>query len=425
MMQRHVRRKLISAAFALIGAVGISSVNIASAQEKAPIRIGFGMAETGPLALNGKAARVAMEIWREDINAKGGLLGRKVEFVSYDDQSNPSLVPGIYTKLIDSDKVDLVVSGYGTNFIAPAMPTIMQRNLTFVTLFGTAVNQKFNYNRYFQLMPNGEDPAVGMTYGFFEVAMQANPKPTTVALVGGDAEYPSLALEGARINAKKMGLKVVYDKTYPPNTTDYAPVIRAIQATKPDVVFVASYPPDTVGMIRAANEVGLKTQVFGGGMIGLGFAAIKKQLGPLLNGIVGFELYAPEPTIKFPGVEAFLKKYQERAKKEGVDELGYYLPPYGYAMMEILGGAVEKVGSLDQAKLAEYIHKTTFKTVVGDITFASNGEWKVGRPLYVQYKGVVGNDIDQFRKPGKSLIMFPKELKSGELRFPYEEARKQ
>ncbi len=422
MLHGNFRRSLLIASLAIMGAVGFGTV---SAQEKPPLRIGFGMAETGAMAANGKAAKLAMEIWREDTNAKGGLLGRKVEFVSYDDQTNPSLVPGIYTKLIESDKVDLVVSGYGTNLIAPAMPTIMQRNLTFISLFGTAVNQKFNYPRYFQVMPNGEDPAVGLTYGFFEAAMQASPKPMTVALVGGDAEYPALALEGARINAKKMGLKIVYDKTYPPNTTDYAPVIRAIQATNPDVVFVASYPPDTVGMIRAANEVGLKTKVFGGGMIGLGFAAVKKQLGPLLNGVVGFELYVPEPTIKFPGVEAFLKKYQGRAEKEGVDPLGFYLPPYGYAMMEVLGTAIEKVGSLDQGKLADYMHKNTFKTVVGDITFADNGEWKVGRPLYVQYKGVAGNDIDQFRKPGKAPIMFPKDLKSGELRTPYEEARKQ
>lgn len=418
----HFRRKLFIASLAVLGTLGFTSVN---AQEKPPIKIGFSMGETGPMAGNGKAAKLSMEIWREDINAKGGLLGRKVEFISYDDQSNASLVPGIYTKLIDSDKVDLVVSSYGTNFIAPAMPTIMQRNLTFMTLFGMGVNQKFNYPRYFQIMPNGIDPTVGFTYGFFEAAMQIKPKPTTVALVGTDAEYPALALEGARINAKKMGLKIVYDKTYPPNTTDYAPVVRAIQATNADIVYVASYPSDTVGMIRAANEVGLKTKIFGGGMIGLGFASIKKQLGPLLNGVVGYELYVPEPTVKFPGIEAFLKKYQSRAEKEGVDPLGFYLPPYAYAMMEILGNSIEKVGSLDQGKLADYMHKNAFKTVVGDVEFAANGEWKVGRPMYVQYKGVAGNDIEQFRLPGKAPIMFPKELKSGELRYPYEEARKQ
>ena len=231
--------------------IGLALTGAALAQQ--PLKIGFGMSLTGPLAGNGKAALIAMEIWRDDVNAKGGILGRKVEFVYYDDQTSPATVPSIYTKLLDVDKVDLVVSGYGTNVIAPAMPIMMQRNLTFMTLFGLNVNSKFNYDRYFQIMPAGPNPAVGWSQGFFDAAMSMNPKPKTVALVGADAEYPAMALEGAREHAKKTGLKIVYDKTYPPNTVDYSPIVRAIQATNPDVVLLASYPPDSVGMVRAAK----------------------------------------------------------------------------------------------------------------------------------------------------------------------------
>ena len=393
------------------------------APAKPPIRIGMGMALTGSLAANGKAALVSMQIWAEDVNARGGLLGRKVELVVYDDQSSPASVPGIYTKLLDVDKVDLVVSGYATNMIAPAMPTIMQKKMLFMGLFGLAVNSSFGYDRYFGIQPHGENAAVDMTQGFFDAAMSVNPKPKTIAIVGADAEYPHAAMTGARETIKKLGLKIVYDKTYPPNTTDFSPVVLAIQATTPDVVFVASYPPDTVGIIRAANEVGLKTQVFGGGMIGLGTAAVKKQLGPLLNGILGYELYAPEPSIKFPNVEKFLVKYQARADKEGIDPLGYYLPPYAYAIMEIMAEAIDKTKGLDQKVLAEYIHTHTFSTVVGDVTFATNGEWKKGRSLWLQYRGVTGNDSDQFRKPGKAVVIQPAYLKSGELRYPYNEVR--
>ncbi len=396
---------------------------LGQAQTKPPIRIGMGMALTGSLAANGKAALVSMQIWAEDVNARGGLLGRKVELISYDDQSSPAAVPGIYTKLLDVDKVDLVVSGYATNMIAPAMPTIMQKKMLFMGLFGLAVNTNFSYDRYFGIQPHGENAAVDMSQGFFDAAMSINPKPKTIAIVGADAEYPAAAMVGARETIKKLGMKIVYDKTYPPNTTDFSPVVRAIQATTPDVVFVASYPPDTVGMIRAANEVGLKTKVFGGGMIGLGTAAVKKQLGPLLNGILGYELYAPEPSIKFPNVEKFLVKYQARADKEGIDPLGYYLPPYAYAIMEIIAEAVDKTQGLDQKALADYIHSHTFSTVVGDVTFASNGEWKKGRSLWVQYRGVTGNDIDQFRKPGKAVVIQPAYLKSGELRYPYSDVR--
>ena len=129
------------------GLVALSLALVAPVHAQQPLKIGFGMSLTGPLAGNGKAALIAMQIWAEDVNAKGGILGRKVELVFYDDQTNPSTVPSIYSKLIDVDKVDLLVSGYGTNVIAPAMPIVMQRNMAFMTLFGLNVNSKFNYRR--------------------------------------------------------------------------------------------------------------------------------------------------------------------------------------------------------------------------------------------------------------------------------------
>src|ERR1051326_7131332 len=156
---------------------GIATLALAvSAHAQQPLKIGFGMSLTGPLAGNGKAALISMEIWKEDVNARGGLLGRKVELVYYDDQTNPSTVPGIYNKLLDVDKVDLVVSGYGTNVIAPVMPIMMQRKLTFMSLFGLNVNEKFKYDRYFQIMPAGPNPALGWSQGFFEAAMGLTPR---------------------------------------------------------------------------------------------------------------------------------------------------------------------------------------------------------------------------------------------------------
>ena len=112
------------------------------AQANDTSKIGFSMALTGTLAGAGKGALVAMQVWAEDVNARGGLLGKQVELVFYDDQTNPATVPAIYTKLLDIDKVDFVVSGYGTNLIAPAMPIVMQRGLVFPALFGLAVNEK-------------------------------------------------------------------------------------------------------------------------------------------------------------------------------------------------------------------------------------------------------------------------------------------
>ena len=403
----------------LMASVAILSPLSSTARAAEPIKIGFSMALTGGLAGAGKAALIAMEIWREDINKADGLLGRQVEFVYYDDATSPAKVPGIYTKLLNIDKVDLVVSSYGTNEIAPAMPIIMRKKLVFPSLFGLAVNDKFNYDRYFQIMPAGPDPKNDWSKGFFTIAAEQNPKPQTIALLSADAEFARNAVAGARRNALKMGLKIVYDKTYPPGMADFSPIVRAIKATAPDLVYVGSYPPGSVGMVKSAHELGLKPKMFGGGMVGLQFAAIQKNLGPMLNGIINYDFWVPEPTLNFPGVVDFLKKYQEKAKGKGVDPLGHYLPPFAYAYLQVLGQAVNAVGSLDQGKIAEYMHKTTFTTVVGPVKFGANGEWAKTRTLQIQFRDIKPNDMSQFEGPGKRIVLYPKEWKSGDVVYPY------
>jgi branched-chain amino acid transport system substrate-binding protein len=416
-----LRASLAAGALSL-AAIPASLVPLAAhAQAKQPIKIGFSMALTGGLAGGGKAALISMEIWRDDVNKKGGLLGRPVEFVYYDDATQPANVPAIYTKLLEVDKVDLVVSGYGTNLIAPAMPIIMRKKLVFPALFGLAANEEFKYDRYFQIMPAGPEPKLDWSRGFFALAMEQNPKPKSVAIVAADAEFALNAAEGARANAKRLGLNIVYDKTYPPATTDFTPIVRAIQATNPDIVYVGSYPPDSVGMVRAANEVGLKCKMFGGGMVGLQFAANQKNLGPLLNNVVNYDFWVPEPTLNFPGVNEFLAKYQQAAKGKGVDPLGHYLPPYSYAYLEVLGQAVEATKSLDHGKLAAYMHKTTFDTVVGKVKFGKNGEWAKTRTLQVQFRGVQPDNMEQFAAPGKRIVLYPKEWKSGDIVYPYKQ----
>lgn len=396
----------------------------AAAQEPAPIRIGFSEALTGGLAAGGKAALLAYQIWAEDVNARGGLLGRKVELVFYDDQSSPSGVPSIYTKLLDVDKVDLVMSGYGTVPTAAAMPVIMQRQKLFLSLFALAVNEQFKYDRYFQLQPNGPNARVEFSKGFYDLAMALEPKPRTVAMVGADAEFSHLALDGARETAKKLGLRIVYDRTYPPATVDFTPIMRAIKNSNPDLVYLASYPPDSAGLIRAAHEVGITARMFGGGTIGLQFAALKTQLGPLLNNVISYDLYVPEPTMKFPGIEQFLERYRSRAISAGVDPLGHYIPPFAYAEMQILEAAIKAVGSLDEAKLAQHLHTATFPTVVGDIKFSPSGEWAEPRLLLVQYRGISGNDVEQFKQPGKQIVIYPPKYKSGDLVEPFDTTRR-
>jgi branched-chain amino acid transport system substrate-binding protein len=388
-----------------------------------PIRIGFSIELTGPLAAVGKTGLLAFQIWAEDVNKKGGLLGRKVELVYYDDQGNPSNVPGIYTKLIEIDKVDLLVSSYGTNLVAPAMPIVMQKNRLFFGLFALGVNESFHYPKYFSMLVFGPDPKPTFSKGWFDIALKQNPKPETVALVTADAEFGRNALDGARENIKKLGLKTVYDRAYPPTTVDYTPIIRAVQATNPDMVYVASYLPDTVGILRAVNETGLTTKMFGGALVGTPTATLRTQMGPLLNGLVVGELWEPTETMNFPGIWDFLKQYQAKAPAEGIDPLGYFLPPFAYGEMQILGDAITAVGSLDEEKLAQYMHSHPFKTVVGEISFNPDGEWTEPRNVFVQYHGIKGNDLDQFRDDSRITILYPAQYKSGEVIWPYNKAR--
>jgi len=338
-----------------------------------PIKVGFSMALTGSVAQNGKQLIMALELWRDDINASGGLLGRPVELVYYDDQSNPSNVPGIYTKLITVDKVDLLLGPYATNMAAAAVPVIMQHNMTTISILAVDVNRHFHYSRYFDMIPVGPEGTRAFSKGFFALAAAQKPRPQTVAIVSADAEFSKTSADGARENANAEGFKIIYDQGYPPSTTDFAPVMRAVQAANPDIVFVAAYPPDTVGIVRAAAEIGLTPKMFGGTMIGLLITPIKMQLGPLLDGIVIMESFVPAPSFNFPGVTGVLKRYQAKAAGEKIDPIGYAFVPFGYAAGQVLAQAVETTRSLDQAKLADYIHRHSFYTVVGEINYTPDG----------------------------------------------------
>ncbi len=416
--------RLKCAVAALAVALAASMVPAAAqAPSGQPITIGFGMALTGPLAANGKMSLVAMKIWEEDVNAKGGLLGRPVKLVYYDDQSSPATVPNIYTKLLDVDKVDFAVSPYASTQIAPAMPIMMQKKRLYISLFGTGINDEFNYDKYFSMLPTGPTPKPSFTTGFFKVAMAQIPKPQTIAIAAADAEFGRNACEGARENAKAAGLKILYDKNYPPTTADFAPIVRAVQATNPDIFLVCSYPLDSVGLVKAVNEIGFKPKMWGGAMVGLQATVFKTQLGPLLNGIVNYETWIPAPTMQFEGSMELLKKYQARAAAEGVDPLGYYMPVWAYAYLQVLGDAITATKSLDDNKLADYIRKTTFKTVVGDVKFGAKGEWAEERMLLIQFQNIKNNSIDAFRDLSTEVILYPPQYKSGNVIYPYDKAK--
>jgi branched-chain amino acid transport system substrate-binding protein len=394
----------------------------ASAQE--PIRIGFSMALTGGAAANGKVALLAMKIWESDVNAKGGLLGRPVKLVYYDDQSSGANVPGIYTKLLDVDKVELIAGPYSTILTAPAMPVVMAHNMVIVSLTALGVNETFHYPRYFAMVQTGPNPTRVFSHGFFAVAAAQNPKPKTVAIAASDQEFSKNASDGARANAKAEGFTIVYDKSYPPQTTDFSPIVQAVAALNPDIFYIASYPNDSVGMLRAVSEIGWKPKMLGGSMVGLNNTAIKMQLGPLLNGVVGYENWLPLKPLLFPGVQEMLAKYQAQAKGEGVDPLGYNTATSAYAYLQVLEEGVEGAHSLDQGKIADWLHHNELHTVLGDFRYGPDGEWDKSRFLTVQYRNITGKTLDQFSDPARVAVVDPPDFKTGDLIYPYANAVK-
>jgi branched-chain amino acid transport system substrate-binding protein len=427
-------RKLKSGTFAWIAGLAVTFVagamfvmSSAQAQDKKPITIGFAMSLTGFLGPNGKQALLASEIWRDQVNAAGGLLGRPVKLVYYDDKSSPAEIPGIYTKLLDIDHVDLVLSAYATNDVAPAMPVVMRAGKTFISLFALDVNSQFHYPKYFSVLPTGPNTKTSFTKGFFEIAAAQHPKPKTVALAAADADFSQNACDGARENAKHYGFKIVYDKSYPPppKTTDFTPIARAIKAANPDLVVVCAYPADSVGMVEAANEVGLTPKMFGGAMVGLQATVFKEKLKTKLNGIVNYETWVPDKKEMYPGTEAFFKEYQVRAKAAGADPLGYYLAGWGYARMQLLGDAIKGAKSINDDKIAAYLRSHTFHTIMGPIKFGAKGEWAESRMLTVQYHSITdAANLETWRGMSYQTVLEPANLATGKVIYPYEKAHK-
>ncbi|MCO6415313.1 amino acid ABC transporter substrate-binding protein [Siccirubricoccus sp. KC 17139] len=420
-MDHLTRRQFgrLSLAAAIAGAGQVAGVFPALAQSANPIRIGFAMALSGGLAGNGRATLLAYQIWAQEVNARGGILGRPVQLVFYDDQTQPGLVPGIYTKLLDVDKVDIVTSPYATAMIAPAMPVVMQRNVTFLTIFGAGVNEAFKYDRHFNVNVVGDNMKETYATGYFEVAAMLPAPPRSIAIAAVDNEFAQKAAESARYHAKKRGIRIVYDRSYPPSTVDFTPIIRAMQSGRPDLVFIASYPPDSSGLVRAANELRFTPAIFGGGLVGPQLASFQSQFGPLLNNLVTWDVYSPEPTMDFPGVATFLQKYRELAPREQTDLLGNYIPPYAYAQMQTLEQTLTRIGKIDQAAMAADMHAQEFDTIVGKFRFSALGEWAEPRNLFVQFQGITDNELERYKRPGAKVILAPASLKSGSLRTPY------
>jgi branched-chain amino acid transport system substrate-binding protein len=419
---RSITRRTFGKLAAAASGAAVTGLRSAKSAE-GPIRIGFSIAQTGNIASGGKAGLAALELWRGDVNAGGGLVGRQVEFVVYDDQSQASNVPGIYAKLMDIDKVDLLLLPYGTNLTAVVMPMIVQRNRFVLGQFEIGQNDKLHFDKFFEIAPWGPNPGANWCRGYFDLAKRQGYK--TLVIVNSDAEFSANAANAGAKIAEEYGMKVLSIQHYPPNTVDFSGILRSVNAAAPDFVFVASYPAESASLTRGISEIGIadSVQMFGGAMVGIQYAQQLESLGSALNGITNYDTFVVAPTMNFPGITQFLDRYQKVAEGEKIDALGHFLPPFFYAGGQLIAAAVKATGAIDEEKMAKWLHANTIDTIVGPIKFGPDGNWAESRIVWAQYRGVVDKNLDQFRKPGSQIILQPQTLETGKLASPFGKAR--
>src|SRR4029077_9244005 len=300
----------------------------------------------------------------------------------------------------------------------------IERKRFFIGLMALAVNAKFHYPQYFVMIPTGPRPNAALSEGFFEIAGRQSPKPQTVAILVADAPFSQSPAQGAKDNLAQQGMRVVFEGKYPLSTTDFTPYMEDLKKINPDVLFLCSYINDSIGLVKAMNAAGLSPKQVGGAMIGPQNGVVKAELGPLLNGLVNYEYWLPVPSLINPNIQSLIATYQSRAEQAGADPLGYYVAPLAYAQMQVLEQAVKAIGSTDDAALSDYARKSTFDTVVGNVKFGEGGGWAQPRVLTVQFQNIGSNNISEFKKPNTQAVIYPPEIASASLTYPYAKARR-
>lgn len=383
-----------------------------------PVRVGAALPLTGSRAPIGRQLATALAIWKDDVNAAGGLLGRPLELVLSDEQSNLANVAAIVTKLIVDDKADLLLGPYGAEDVAAALPVIAAHGMSTVGLLASGANARLRYPRYFAMAPEGRDVAKAWSAGFLALAADHADAVKTVALIGADEAAAQRALAGARANLMALPFTTVFDRPYPRDLADFAPILHALQITNPDAVYAATTSPDTAGLVRAITAIGLQPKLLGGALR-LDATAVETQLGPLLDGFVVERPIAPVTADAPPLLQAMLTRYQQTAADERLDPLGYLYPPFAYAAGQVLAAAVAATQSLDQEKIAQYLHTHPVGTVAGTVAFAADGEWTKSGMAVTQFQGVPNGGLDSFRLSPHEPVLWPDARKTGALIFPY------
>jgi branched-chain amino acid transport system substrate-binding protein len=377
-----------------VGAIAlVALVASTGAQAQAPIKIGASLSLTGTYAQPGSYQKEGYELCQDHLNAKGGLLGRKVEFVFYDDQSMPATGVRLYEKLITEDKVDAVMGPYSSP-ITEAVANVSEKYQKVMVSPLAATTSIFKKGRKYIFMVIS--PAEAYLDGLVDMAAKRGLK--TIAVINEDTLFTKASAVGVAEIAKKKGMQVVFQEAYPKGNTDFSALLTKLKAANPDVIAASTYFDDAVAITRQMKELNVNAKMYGvtvGGDLPK-FYELLKQNAEYVYGATQWEGNLP-----YPGQKEFVDSYQKKFGHEPV-----YHSAAGYAGCVIYGEAVKRAGSLDSDKVRDQLLKLETRTFFGDYKVDGDG-------FQVAHKMVMFQWQD-----GKKVTVWPDDLANGKPRYP-------
>jgi branched-chain amino acid transport system substrate-binding protein len=361
-----------------------------SGNSKDPIVVGISLPLTGDFSQPGGEARKGYEIWRDQVNADGGLLGRQVELKITDDASNQDTVVTDYTKLITQDKVDLLLGTFSTLLNFPASAVAEKNGMLYVEPAGGAPKMfDRGYKKLFfaQQATASHQPDVFVDY---IKSLPENERPKTAAYPTQDDPFTTPVIESMQKQLEELGVETVYTTTYPADATNFQTIASAIAAAKPDLIAQGAVFEDGVGLVRSLQQLNYSPKM-------LFQTSAPSNAGQYSDGIGVKNTEGVFYTVSWnekattPNNDKFVAEYAKRfdggiPAEDAAD---------AYAAAQVVQAAVEAVGSLDQDKLAEWLHANEVTTILGPLAWDETGaptsdfllaQWQNGAPEIVAPK---------------------------------------
>jgi ABC-type branched-subunit amino acid transport system substrate-binding protein len=377
---------------------------LAQAPAGQPIRIGSTLALTGPLSATALTHKLVGEIYVEQLNKRGGLLGRPVQWIVKDDQSKPDLARTLYEQLVTSDKVDLLMGPYATGAILSAMGVAQRYNKVLVHhTFGIPSLAK--YDMQFPAWALGPDPGNTVSNTLFDMLAASKKPPKTIAIV--TSKFPSvhfLSLAGREV-AKKRGLKEVLFLEWDFGNRDFGPIAARVKDANPDLVWMGDIGLEGNMLLDAMKKIDYTPPLH---------FHFYPAPGPMLKAADGdhalaltiFEEHAP--FLNQPVAADFVKTFNERAAAAGLPDTHVEVQAAAsYSAWQILEAGVKGANSLDDRKIADWLRKNRVDTIQGKLRFDGPGNYGDDLMKIKQVQGGTWKVVwpQPFAAPGATLQM--------------------